>query len=166
MLKLKTLLLPCRKTYQKERMKAYFYILILCLTILGCGGDYFSEYELDESSFGMDTIVRIEKKSGINLPEGSKGLKYHYIPPIDPIVFAKIEIPAEARELMEIRVAELTYNATSFPKDFANDRCKWWPPSIENEVVARNAFNNGYYIEAYLIQEKERLILYLKYFTV
>ena len=50
----------------------------------------------------------IEKESGIDLPDGAKGLKFHYIPPVDPIVFAKIEIPTEAVNLMEQRIAALT----------------------------------------------------------
>lgn len=144
-------------------MRTYTCIFIVCLVFFGCSRD-FTEYELDESSFGTDTIARIEKESGVDLPSGVKGLKFHYIPPIDPIVFAKIKIPAEAGKLMKTRIAALTNKP--FPKNFANDRCKWWPSSTENAIISRTAFNNGYYIEAHLIQEKEQLILYLKYYTM
>ena len=146
-------------------MRAYVYVLVLCLVCLGCGMDS-TEYELDESSFGADTITQIEKESAIDLPDGSKGLKFHYIPPIDPIVFAKLEIPAEKRKVMETRIAALTFSGNSFPRNFANDRCKWWPSNPENVVISKQAFTNGYYIEAYLVQEKGQLILYLKYFTI
>jgi hypothetical protein len=130
-----------------------------------CGRD-FTEYELDEGSFGVDTIAQIEKESGIDFPAGVEGLKYHYKPPIDPIIFAKIKIPAEAKGLMEKQIGALTFSGTSFPKDFANDRCKWWPSTPENVVVSKQAFNNGYYIEVFLVQEKDLLILYIKYFTI
>lgn len=145
-------------------MKAYACILILSLILMGCGWRY-REYELNENSFGIDTMVEIEKESGIELPDGAKGLKYHYIPPIDPIVFAKIKIPVETGTLMESRIAALK-DMPSYPKNFANERCQWWPSDITNAIMARKAFSNGYYIEAYLVQEKEQLILYLKYYTI
>lgn len=141
------------------------YIIAMCLALLGCGRD-FKEYELDDRSFQADTIAEIQKESGINLPAGCKGLKYHYIPPVDPIVFAKILIPAESGKLMEQHIAGLTNNLADFPNNFASDRCQWWPSSPQNVVVSKKVFNGGYYIEAYLVREKEQLILYLKYFTI
>jgi|GEM_PF-5927772 len=145
-------------------MKIYAFLLILCLTILGCGRD-FTEYELDEGSFKADTMAQIKKETGIDIPDRAKGLKFHYIPPIDPIVFAKIEIPSESKKLMETQIAAFT-DISDFPKDFANDRCQWWLSGIENMILSKKTTSNGYYLEIYLVQEKEQLILFLKYFTI
>ena len=145
-------------------MKTSAHIIALCLVLLGCRD--FKEYELDEHSFRADTLKKVQKESGINLPASCKGLKYHYIPPVDPIVFAKILIPAESGKVMEQYIAGLTNSLADFPNNFANERCQWWPSSPQNVIVSRKAFNGVYYIEAYLIREKERLILYLKYFTI
>lgn len=87
------------------------------------------------------------------------------MPPIDPIVFAKIGIPAEEGKLVEASIGQLK-DMPNFGEDFANDRCPWWPSKIENPIISKKAFNGDYYIEAYLIQENDGLILYLKYFTV
>ncbi|MCK5802982.1 MAG: hypothetical protein KAI66_09130 [Lentisphaeria bacterium] len=146
-------------------MKTYACAFVLCVVLLGCGRDS-TEYELDESSFGANTIKIIEKECGITLPAGSKGLKFHYVPPIDPIVFAKLAIPADGGKAVETWLTGLTFSGTSFPEDFADDRCKWWPSSPRSVIMSKQGFANGYYIETYLVQEKEQLILYLKYFTI
>jgi hypothetical protein len=148
-------------------MKSYTCLLIICIALLvtACGREL-TEYDLNEDSFGADTIAQIEEESGIDLPPDVKGLKYHYKPPIDPIVFAKIIIPTEAKEFMEKQIGTLTYSGSSFPKDFANDQCNWWPKTFENVVISKQAFINGYYIEVFLVQEKDLLILYIKYFTI
>lgn len=122
------------------------------------------ECDLDEAAFDPEGIVFIEEDIGIDLPDGSKGLKFHYKPPIDPIVFAKIKIPAKAQKAIETQIAALS--GTHFPKDFANDRCDWWPSTPEHVILSKQAFNNGYYVELYLVKEKDDIILYIKYFTI
>ena len=146
-------------------MKAYVSLLVLCLACLGCGRDL-GEYELDQASFGADTIARIERESGVDLPDGSKGLKFRYLPPIDPIVFAKLEIPSEKKQAIEAQISALTIRGNAFPSNFANDRCEWWPSRPANVLVSKQAFANGYYIEAHLVEEGGQLLLYLKYFTI
>ncbi len=146
-------------------MKTYFSLLALCFVCLGCGRDS-REYELDGASIGADTIAQIEEESGIDLPDGTKGLKFHYTPPIDPIVFAKLEIPSEKKQAIKARISALTFSGNAFPSNFANDKCKWWPSSPANVVVSKEAFANGYYIEAHLVEEAGILLLYLKYFTI
>jgi len=142
-------------------------MFILCLAFFGCNPDHrdLTEYELDENSFGADTILKIEKESGVDIPDEAKGLKFHHIPPIDPIVFAKIQVPSKTGKLMEKRIKSLP-DYDPFPKNFANDRCKWWPSNPKNVIVSKGAFNNGYYIEAHLLQEKEQFLFYIKYFTI
>ncbi len=56
-------------------MRVYVYILILSLVFGGCSSDSrdLTEYELDEGSFGADTIAKIEKESGIDIVDGAKG---------------------------------------------------------------------------------------------
>ena len=110
-------------------------------------------------------MAKIQKESGINLPTGCKGLRFHHKPPIDPIVFAKLQVPAEAAKLMEQRLTVLTNTITNFPENFANDICRWWPTNVQNVIVSKKVYQ-GYYIEAYLVREQEQLILYLKYFTI
>ena len=123
-----------------------------------------TEYSLNEYTFDAGAMAKIERESGIDLPDDAQGLSFHHIPPIDPIVFAKIEIPAETEELMKERIGAL--DGYSFPEDFANDSCEWWPAAPENVVLSKQAFSNGHYVQLHLVKEKERLILYIKYFTI
>lgn len=142
-------------------------MLIICLAIVGCNANRdITEYDLDKSSFDAEAMAKIERESGIDIPDGAKGLAFHHIPPVDPIVFAKIRIPVNAKELVKDQIGKLTSSGAQFPKDFANDRCKWWPAVRENVIVAKQAFANGYYIELYLVKESDDITLYIKYFTV
>jgi hypothetical protein len=143
-------------------------ILIICLLFLGCSENHrdLSEYDLDINSFDSEAMAKIERESGIKIPDGSKGIAFHHIPPVDPIVYAKIEIPADAQELIKNQINKFTYSGNDFPKDFANNKCKWWSVKPKNVVLSKQAFNNGYYIELYLVKEESDTVLYIKYFTV
>jgi hypothetical protein len=142
-------------------------MLIICLAAVGCSGNRdLTEYDLDKGSFDAEAMAKIERESGIDIPDGAKGLAFHHIPPVDPIVFGKIRIPVDAQELVKNQIETLTFSGAQFPKDFANDRCKWWPAVQENVVVTKQAFTNGYYVELYLVKEGDDIILYIKYFTV
>lgn len=99
--------------------------LTLCLAVVGCGwGRDVTEYSLDEDSFDAEAMAKIERESGIDLPDGAEGLRFHHIPPIDPIVFAKIKIPGDAERSLAEQIRALTFSGTAFPQDFANDRCE------------------------------------------
>ena len=142
-------------------------MLVICLAVVGCEGyrDH-TEYNLDENSFDAEAMAKIEQESGVDLPDEAIGLAFYHVPPIDPIVFAKIEIPAKGQELVSKQIRELTFSGTNFPKDFANDRCKWWPAAPKNVISSKQAFNNGYYVELYFVEEEDDFILYIKYFTI
>ncbi len=135
--------------------------------LLGCDRHRdLTEYELNENSFDAEAMAMIEHEIGIDIPDDAMGLRFHHIPPIDPIVFAKIKIPDDTEKLIEKQIGTLTFNGTDFPKGFANGRCKWWPSTIDNAKLSKKAFNNGYYIELYLVKDKKEIILYIKYFTI
>ena len=140
-------------------------LIATCLVVCsnGCGG--VTGYSLDEDSFGADTLARIEREAGIDLPDGAKGLAFLYKPPIDPIVFAKITIPDSARSQIEEQLVAAATN-DDYPQDFANDVCGWWPASFDNTLLSKLTFYGGYYVEYHLIEEDEQIVLYLKYFTL
>ncbi len=127
---------------------------------------YRTEFELDEASFTADTLKKIETELTLAFPPGTKGLRFHYKPPIDPIVFAKIEIPPEAKDSMVKRLTEMKEFPGKFHTDFGNKRCNWWPASVTNEIATKFSTKGGFYIQAYLVQESDKVILYLKYFTL
>jgi len=153
-------------------VKRYLYVLVLCLALLGAfvlGRTLLglvtglTEYELGEGSLGWPTTIAfIEEQSGFDIPNGAKGLRFQYLPPIDPIWFVKIETPADSRELMESRIAALP---DSDIYHLASDRCEWWPSSPENAVISRSETEDemANYIEAHLVQEGEQLVLYLQH---
>jgi len=147
-------------------MRTNTWIAFLCLTVLGCGWDRdLTEYSLDEKSFDAETLAEIEQESGIDLPDGAKGLAYHYEPPIDPIVFARIRIPADAQEALVKQIEALTFDGDEFPMFGAEDICDWWPATFENILVSKQARSNGWYIDLRLVKEGDHMILYINYFT-
>ena len=149
-----------------RRMK-YICLIALCLTVLGCGGHRdLTEYSLDEGSFDAEAMLKIKQESGLNIPAGSKGLLFHHLPPVDPINFAKIQIPTDEVGSLVKEIKALTFSGTHFPKNFANERCRWWPAELDNIIMSKEAFCNGYCVEVYLVKESDNVILYIKYFTI
>jgi len=145
-------------------MKIIF-VLAICLAIIGCKHRDLTEYSLDANSFDAEAITKIERESGIDLPDGAEGLAFHHIPPIDPIVFAKIRIPATEQDSIFKQIEALTLSGPPFAKDLANDSCRWWPTAPEEVILYKQAYNNGFYMELYLLKEKDDIMLYIHYFT-
>lgn len=144
------------------------WVVILSLVVLGCSRHRdLTEYTLDREAFDTVAMAKIEQETGFKLPDGTRGLVFHHIPPIDPIVFAKIQIPSSSEDVVAKQIEKFpAYNRSLFPENFANDRCEWWPITPFSFVQSKQTFNNGYYIEIYLIKEQNDLVLYIKYFTI
>lgn len=142
--------------------------MLMAFMLTGCQHRDTTEYSLDEETFDSQAMEKIETESGIDLPEGSAGLSFHHIPPVDPIVFARIWIPEEAVESLTRQLAVL--DEDSFPPGFASDRCDWWPPDPGIVSMTKRTLSNGYHVELHLAREdgpeEGRTVLYLMYFTI
>jgi len=66
----------------------------------------------------------IQEASSIVLPKEAKGLRFHYVPPIDPICFAKVRIPADSKKSIQEQIERLKDSA-DVPQKFADERCLW-----------------------------------------
>lgn len=113
-------------------------------------------------------LGELESFSGIQLPSDAKALEFQYLPPIDPIYFAKLEVPAGTRTSLVAQFEDL--EPYDVPDDFANDQCDWWPTRIDKTVYEKRAVKSSakgsVYIDARLIEEGGKLVLYLKCFTI
>lgn len=143
-------------------MRAFSCLLAIALLLSGCRPGLV-EYDLDAASIDAGTLSQLETVSGFPLPEGAIGLNYHYSPPIDPVYIAKIEAPVESKASLVSQIEQLS--SAPFQDDFASDRCAWWPRSFENSVVSKQARPDGHYLEVHLMEESQRLVLYIKFFT-
>ena len=89
-------------------------MLAVCVAVVSCSGHSdLTEYSLDESSFDAEAMAKIEQESGLKIPAEAKGLAFYQIPPIDPIIFAKIKMPAESQSSLVKQVETLTFKGTS-----------------------------------------------------
>jgi hypothetical protein len=142
-------------------------LLVVCSLAIGCVVHRdLGAYDLDEKAFDAEAMAKIEKETGIDLPDGAKGLAFCHTPPVDPIVFAKIRIPFEAQNAISKQIAALASDEANFPKGFANDECAWWPEKPSGVVISAYARAGVLYVELHLLKEGDDLILYIKYFTI
>jgi hypothetical protein len=144
-------------------MKYRSLIFILLLLVIGCS-KYDRDFEIDERSFGNDTIQFIEQHSQIDLPTGARGLNFFYKAPIDPGFAAKIEIPSVSRDdmlgrLLKIKKEEVHVSGALGP------RFKWWIPSQSKKLIDREGINNDCYIHGILTEEEGRIIFYIEWST-
>ena len=139
-----------------------FYSLFL---LAGCGQDS-TEYKLDNSEFSRTHIEQLEKDTGLKFPSGTTGIHYHYFPPIDPIIFAKLKIKPNQRSALESQLPKTPPAGPSFPVGFANQSCKFWPPASKNILKSFKRISGSQYTEIHLVKEGNHLMLYLKVFTI
>lgn len=137
---------------------------ICLLVLLTACGKYSHEFELDERSFGSDTIQMIEHDTGIDLATNAHGLNFFYTPPIDPAFAAKIEIPADSRtnllvQLSRMKAEEIHVSSALGP------RFKWWTPAQGKVLFDRQEMRTEGYLHAVLTEEGDRTILYLEWAT-
>jgi hypothetical protein len=142
-------------------MKNLCRTLCLLLLLTGCS-KYDHDFELDERSFGRDTIRMIERDSGITLPADARGLNFFYKAPIDPAFAAKIEIPAGSRSNVLARLSELKMEQIHVSGPLG-PRFKWWTPAQAKVVIERQEMRTEAYFHAILTEEGDRIILYLEW---
>ena len=143
-------------------MKLFLAILAVLL-LAGCD-KYAHKYELDERSFGPDTLKEIEQDSGITLPTGARGLHYFYKPPIDPGFAAKIELPVESKDEVLRRISAIKQESVSVSGDLG-PRFPWWVSARASVLLDRQSRTKDTYLHAILTDEEGRMFLYLEWWV-
>ena len=121
------------------------------------------EFELNENAFDSEAMQMIRTDTGLNLPDGVRGLNFRYSPPIDPAFVARIEIPAESqdqvlKQIEAIPIQEI--NISGGP----GEKVGWWPPPKELVIIDRHCHqSDGDYFRAALSKEDNRIILYVEH---
>jgi len=140
------------------------YLFVLSSLLSACGRGY-SDYELNEQSFDLDTMKLIQAESGVTLPAGAHGLNFYYKAPIDPAFAAKIRIPKDSepemmRTLSAIKSEDVNVIGT------LGSRLKWWVPNNAKTLLDRQSTAGNAYLRATLTDEADGTILYLEWATL
>jgi hypothetical protein len=148
-----------------EQLKKFLSLANYVTFCVELDGREFTAYSLDEKSFDAKAMAEIKKESGLKIPADAKGMAFQYYPPIDPLTFAKIQIPESGREALEKQIK--SFKDTDYHDDgFAYDRCNWWPPAKKSVFLFKRTYHNGYCMEIHLAKEKGHTVLYVQYFTI
>ncbi|MFZ5950938.1 MAG: hypothetical protein ACOYXC_09555 [Candidatus Rifleibacteriota bacterium] len=123
------------------------------------------EFEYIGQEHSKEIIVEVKDELNLKIPLDSIGLAYKYFPPIDPMVFAKIQLSESGKDEFIKNLGEITYYK-SFPRDFANDRCSWWNIDQESLEFSKIGILNHQFVEIYILKDKEIYYLYIKKFTI
>ncbi len=125
---------------------------------------WFSSFDLNEKTFDSGAMEHIEGVSALELHEKSKGIAFHYTPPIDPRFIAKIEIPQESVTSIEKQLRFFVKNNYD-PNKIKTNR-DWWPNKFKNVVASNVYYNKGSgTLLVYLVNEGEKYILYIRHET-
>ena len=156
--------------FSLRRLLVILVVLAVPLTICGYGyrtyrawEDLWTEYDLDENTFTRAHLQELEQFSGISFPPGAKGMRLHYLPPIDPVYFAKIRIPRTSLPSLKKQLENSTQY--SFDRSFANSHCKWWPANFIETLLSEQVFAEVY-VELHVVEEDEDTVAYIKAFTI
>ncbi len=145
---------------------APFYPYLLLLALLFAQIDYDSrEFEFVGVQHSDRIISEIKSETNLKIPSDSLGLAYKYLPPIDPIVFAKLQLSEIGKDEFIKNLDGITCYK-NFPPNFANSRCDWWKINSENLIFSKTGIMDESYFEVYILKENQTYYLYLKIFTI
>lgn len=148
----------------RYKMKNVLFFILTFLLLIGCRDSrWFREFELDEKTFNSEAMQMVIRDTGLDLPEGVRGLNFRYSPPIDPAFVARIEIPKEARFHVQKQI-EAIKNQDIDLSGGPGKKVAWWPPPQKKMVIDRQLIQaDGDYFRAALTQEDKRIILYVEH---
>jgi hypothetical protein len=136
-----------------------FLILSLVITAMGC--ERRRDYSLDEKSFDANVLRDIEKRTGIALPPGSRGLHLFYQgSQIDRSFVGKIEIPAVSEPVVR-RSIENIRNEDGVIRGSLADKVSWWRPGLLTEPIVRQFTVGSSRVRAFVGKENGQSVLYL-----
>lgn len=121
-----------------------------------------TSYQLDEKSFGAKTLSIIQSDSGVKLPTGSRGIKFIYLPPIDPSWAAKIEIPKEASATMLAELSKFAGEQINIIGE-SGPRTNWWHNQKSKVLIDRQSSPMGNYLRMTLTEEAGSIFLYIEW---
>ena len=146
-------------------------ILSLALMLTGCDPgagsvrleDSTSDHKLDETTFDAKALALVQKDTGIQLPDGSRGLNMFYQgSTLDHSFVAKIQIPDSSGDELAGRIEKIRHENGTIGGSLT-EKVSWWTPST-GTIRARRQFNpGGDYVRAILSQEEDRLVLYVEW---
>jgi hypothetical protein len=143
-------------------VKILFPLLSTVLLFAGCGREY-RTYELDRTSFDVNTLQRIQSDTGIVLPAGARGLNFYYKPPIDPAYIAKIEIPPSSKEDVIKMLSAIKNDENIHTTESLGAKVRWWIPKGAKVLVDRQNFHTGNYLHVTLTEDDTLVILYIEW---
>lgn len=138
---------------------------LIAICIFGCDGGS-NDYHLNERTFDAKSLEMIQQKTGVTLPDGSRGLHLFWqgSASIDPSFVAKIEIPMSAGEAMTKQIG-LLRNVDGSVEGSLTEKVAWWKPS-NTARVERQYSHDGNYIRIVVCKEKDRWVLYLEWIKI
>jgi len=144
-------------------MRSKILIGLLTLALAGCESSrYSTEFELDEKTFDSDAMQMVRDDSDLVLPPQTRGLNFHYLPPIDPEFVARLEIPKEAQTELLNQIATKKIDQTTFMDGGLPAKTAWWKLSQGQVLIDRQWLKDSHVFQrAVLVVEGDRLILYL-----
>jgi hypothetical protein len=141
-------------------------LLILTITLLtGCEFKFGDDYTLGESTFDDKALQTVSRVSGLQLPEGTRGLNMVYLGSgIDDALIAKLQIPASHAFQLTTQIKALSGRTTSAIESLAQGKA-WWNQDALDIKVHRQLDVKNDYLEVILGQEGSTWILLVKWFS-
>jgi hypothetical protein len=128
-----------------------------------------SDYHLDEKSFDGAALRTVEKRIGVKLPAGARGLHLLYEGSgVDPAFIAKIEVPAKSAKAFATKLAALPNGGLTSIDNPMTGQVTWWNPVKANVQVERlfDPTGRGDGLHLLLCSEGQRRVLYVMWVQI
>ena len=123
------------------------------------------ELEFFEPNVTAKHLEVIEKRTGIDLPQGSVGMVlYSNATSIDPWMLAKIKIPADKVEALR-KSKPFTSPPPKSPTSITDPTRPWWKPQALINASNGESSRGSQLLQWTLGQEKDDQMLYISWYT-
>lgn len=146
-------------------LKRIFALACACLAI-ACRSEGDKDYELDEHGFDIGYLRMLEEKTGIVLPDSTRGLHLIYFGSrIDPSFAAKLAIAPSQHESL-LRQIEGFRDRAGKAIGAPSEQAAWWLPDAGTVRIIRQFDRKGDYVRAILCEENGKWFLYLEWMKI
>lgn len=123
------------------------------------------DVELLGNDFDSKHIDQVSKLTGIQFPEGTRGIAYYYLgSAMDAALAAKLKIPEQKKvEFLENDI--LKNGQQEVPINQIGKSRKWWMlDSLQGRIDRTRTLPNARYLECSLGKEGDGLVVYISWF--
>lgn len=162
---MKDALLFKRTTMKCVHLRTLYVLLVftICYCTSGCGRKSDGIKNLDERSFTKKALEMVSQRSGIKLPDGTRGINLVYQEHfVDDSFVVKVQLPVSSKDSLMKNIQGFRDEECDVDNPLSK-KVLWWCPSEKTLLIKRQYSIGTCFVRVFLCNEGGLLMLYLEW---